>query len=300
LDFSPEQKNIAKRLQSYASVYQNVFIGSECFKTQFQNNNTANYTALECFLGTYAYERQGRPKAYPAIAKLTLKAVFKERLETLQLTQTSATLAWERYEQIAAEKFRLERNKLNWRRNPMSSDGGVLTKMANAENKGVLNIANYVKALIVAKKTSDAHSFIDSIRGVGPKIASFYLRDVAFLGGIDESQIEEPFYLQPLDTWLNQALSIIKKETVNTATNKERRKAQQMIVDLCKQADCSPIAFNQGAWFAGSQIAGEYDKFKSLADGEFTVLDDYLSNQRKCISEIEKVRDKISKISQRN
>ena len=294
-----EQKQIAKTLASFAPAYQNAILKidqNENWKKQFDENDEndpkANYIALEFFLDHFAYERRVKVEAYPAIAKRTLKAVFKDRLENIQLIQTDAKQVWERYEQIAAEEFELERNKLNWRLNPMFSDGGVLTKMANAENKGILNIANYVKALIEDEKTSKAYSFIISIRGIGPKIASFYLRDIAYLGKIDEKEIKEPFYLQPLDTWLNQALSIMKKEKVNLKTNKERQDAQKMIVKLCKQADCSPIAFNQGAWFAGSQIAGERSKFKEIALGDTKIVEDYVEKQRHYFSEIEKALDR--------
>jgi hypothetical protein len=59
---------------------------------------------------------------------------------------------------------------------------------------------------------------------------------------------------------------------------------------------CSPIAFNQGAWIVGSQIAGEYDKFKKIAWGEAgskEILRSLLEEESTFISGIEKVITQI-------
>jgi hypothetical protein len=86
-------------------------------------------------------------------------------------------------------------------------------------------------------------------------------------------------------------LSIIKDGPVNSATDKERQEAQKMIVELCEQAKCSPIEFNQGAWLAGSQIAGEYYTFKKIAFGQGTkkILESYVEEHRNYIPEIKKL-----------
>jgi hypothetical protein len=43
---------------------------------------------------------------------------------------------------------------------------------------------------------------------------------------------------------------------------------QKLIIELCQHANVSPIAFNQGAWVLGSQIASNYYAFKNLLMGE--------------------------------
>ena len=42
-----------------------------------------------------------------------------------------------------------------------------------------------------------------------------------------------------------------------------QREQQKFIVGLCAD-EISGIEFNQGAWILGSQIAGDYDTFKSV------------------------------------
>jgi hypothetical protein len=281
LDFESSQIQVAKRLAAFASVYQNAYISDVYFKRQFENN----YIALECFLENYAYERQGSAQAYPVIARQTIEKVFQGRLETVNSDQS--TKAWAIYSEIAPRDYNgLKTNPL---RNPMNSDYGVLTAMARQK---ISNIANHVRVLIKDGNTKTAHTFIDDIRGIGTKIASFYIRDIAYLGDLDESQIKDQFYLQPLDTWLDQTYSILMKPE-KRATLEEKQKT---LVDLCKQAGCSPIGFNQGAWIVGSKIAGEYGTFKKIAFGEAeskAIIKSYLEEQRGFISEIEKVIDKI-------
>jgi thermostable 8-oxoguanine DNA glycosylase len=123
-----------------------------------------------------------------------------------------------------------------------------------------------------------AHLFVDSINGVGTKIASFYLRDIAYLSGIDETQIVDEHYLQPMDTWLEQSLRIIMRNSIP----KKLQDRQRAIVDLCHQAGCSPIAFNQGAWVLGSQIAKNFNTFRKIASGDSVnqYLEDYIAEKR--------------------
>jgi hypothetical protein len=234
LNFNEQQIQIARNLASFAPVYQNTILELNLnVKKQFNNN----FIALDFFLEHYAYERQGSPKAYPIIAKKTIEDVFHGKLEIV--TSEQSTKAWKTYNDIASQHF--NGMDTNEKLNPMNCEGGVLTVMANQETEN-MNIAGFVKKRIQNGKTKEAHKFIDSIRGIGTKIASFYLRDIAYLGGLNEKQIKDQFYLQPMDTWLEQAYTVIEgRQSVSLEAK------QKTFVDLCEQAGCSPIEFNQGA-----------------------------------------------------
>lgn len=90
-------------------------------------------------------------------------------------------------------------------------------------------------------------------RGIGPKIASLHLRDITYNGELAESEIKDQRYLQSIDTWIDQALSII----FGNRNPKALKEKQEIIVRLCEEAKISPISFNQGVWVLGSQIAGD-------------------------------------------
>jgi hypothetical protein len=131
-------------------------------------------------------------------------------------------------------------------------------------NKDIINLASRVKSLIQNKQTKEAHELVTSIRGIGTKIASLYLRDIVYLGRIPEREIKDQYYLQPIDTWIEQTLSIIFGDIKPTVLKKK----QEIIVKLCETANVSPVAFSQGAWMFGSQIAGDYSTFQQLAKGQ--------------------------------
>lgn len=85
---------------------------------------------------------------------------------------------------------------------------------------------------------------------VGPKIASFYLRDVVSLFELeDKVSADFQFTLQPIDTW-------VRKVAFCTGMVPEKasdRQIGQAIIDLCSKENCSPLQFNQGAWYAGAR-----------------------------------------------
>lgn len=83
---------------------------------------------------------------------------------------------------------------------------------------------------------------------VGPKIASFYLRDVVSLFEL-ESNIPDDFQfcLQPIDVWVRKVA--IKTGIVSRNTTDEQ--IRSAIIELCREWDCSPLQFNQGAWYCG-------------------------------------------------
>lgn len=83
---------------------------------------------------------------------------------------------------------------------------------------------------------------------VGPKIASFYLRDIVSCFQLDNKVSDRfQFTLQPIDVWVRS----IAFDSGIVARGADDRQAAQAIVDLCTKEYCSPLLFNQGAWYAG-------------------------------------------------
>ncbi len=95
-----------------------------------------------------------------------------------------------------------------------------------------------------------------------------------------------------MDTWLDQTFYLLREKT-ELASLEEKQKA---FVELCREAGCSSIAFNQGTWIVGSQIAGEYATFKNIAfgDGAKEILKCYVKEEKLFLCEIEKLINNIS------
>lgn len=274
-NFSENQINIARRLTFGASVYQNYHLRDPLFRAQFEDG----YKALLCFTTKYAYERQGAARAYPVIARMCLERLHKKNgAVTLDLSMK----AWLIYKEIAEKEF--NRLSVNASHNPMNSDKGIITAMATHK---ITNLALHIRELIKKGDTTKAHDFIRSIKGVGVKIAPFYLRDIAHLGNLREDAIKDPHYLQPIDTWLDQALAIIFQDKVP----RKLVDKQKAIVELCKAAGCSAIAFNQGAWVLGSQMARSFKSFRQIAEGDNAkaIIEEHLSNMKQYMDEVQKL-----------
>lgn len=273
IEFDGEQIKIARRLCCGAELYQKRILTNPIFSHQFEDN----YQALICFVRNYAYERQGAAAAYPKIAEAAIENRFKDHITSI--TRIDAKEVWNKCEDIAKTKF--NGLKLNANHNPMRFVDGVLTIMAD---QNISNLAVYVKDLIKKKQTQKAHELIDSIRGIGTKIASFYLRDIAFLAKIPEDEIADQYWLQPVDTWISQTIAIVFGNDIP----KSLIGKQQRIIELWKTARTSPIAFNQGAWILGSEITGDFQTFQQLAKGENakSIIMKYIEDKEQYISEV--------------
>jgi len=110
-----------------------------------------------------------------------------------------------------------------------------------------LNIVLYSLNEIGNGRTQKLYSEIDSIWQVGPKVTSFYLRDLAFLYDIKLSP-EDFFMIQPIDTWVRQVaehIGICSKKDSNAAVIKK-------LLVACNKAGVDPKRVNAGAWYLGA------------------------------------------------
>jgi len=230
---------------------------SYLFRENFPLNPPKDaFSALVGFITSYSYERQGSAPAYKTIARRVVNEIFKGNIK--KITQKEVDSAWILYQKIAEEDY--SGLGLNETHNPLRSDKGVLKRLAEKDER---NIYNYVKTMLKEGQVEKAYKFISSIRGVGPKITSLYLRDIAYIELEPAKHYNHLF--QPIDTWLDQVINIILRYTSEEAPTRTSDK-QKLIVELCKGAECSPIDFNQGAWYMGSVIAQDYGTFKDAIE----------------------------------
>jgi hypothetical protein len=85
------------------------------------------------------------------------------------------------------------------------------------------------------------------IIGVGDKLSSFLLRDIAILNG---KKIEQKYYqfLFPVDTWVVQVYSKIKKSHDVTSSSNVIR---DDLLATCNKLELNPIFVNLGCWWIG-------------------------------------------------
>ena len=93
---------------------------------------------------------------------------------------------------------------------------------------------------------------------MGPKVAAFYLRDLAIVMDIDLEGIENRHLLQPVDIWVKRAVTIL---------NDGEGVAGDEIANWIVRRSGQPELANMGMWYFSSQIArSEYRLGNVLSD----------------------------------
>ncbi len=247
--------------------------------------------ALAIFLWGYAYERQGAARDYAYAAAetvlrapdLTTDAIWREYIKKLARFQEPGT----------------EEPRANVKANPLApKNTKYVTKKGEYKTiqdsvierfgpEGKETIIGYAKTQIEQRRIKDAFQRIIGVNGVGEKIASFFLRDVASYYGLFEEvgQCENVLnreLLQPVDIWIGRI-----SEISSVPKPKKDAEARRNIVTKSLEYGVLPESFNQGAWYFAAQIArskiwfyeildrlksGEKDEAKQMVDEHVETL----------------------------
>lgn len=210
--------------------------------------------ALQIFLQSYAFERQGRSPNYAPAAVDSLR--FSSAIEPQAI--------WDTFSKS------LGNTALNKANCPLFHEGSNCKCVVDVLS-GSLNIENVIelaKQNLCSDQIVDAHRHLMKIRGIGSKIASFFLRDVALWYSLAPSVRRD--LLQPVDVRIRRYVELVKSGA-NPA---------KFIVD---EFD-NPEKANAGIWYFSSQIVeSEFNLKKALSDPEFSkskVEEHFLSLKR--------------------
>jgi len=111
------------------------------------------------------------------------------------------------------------------------------------------NIVNYSISKIKNGNIKEHFYELQNIISIGPKITSFYLRDLICMYSLDSFMSEEDLvFLQPIDTWVRK---VAFKVGIIDSIDEEDTIIREKIVKSCLSLKISTIKFNQGAWFLG-------------------------------------------------
>jgi thermostable 8-oxoguanine DNA glycosylase len=112
------------------------------------------------------------------------------------------------------------------------------------------NIVKYCLLAIKDRKTVEVYNELINIHGIGPKLASFFLRDLCFLYRIEPATKEELICVQPVDTWVRKVA--VRLGIPGCTPDKHEAQTVEPIVSFCTKHKISPLKFNCGAWYAGA------------------------------------------------
>lgn len=113
------------------------------------------------------------------------------------------------------------------------------------------NIANYCVRLIKENRSREAFESLRTMYGIGPKLASLFLRDICFIFKIEPMDREQQLCLQPVDTWVLQVAQELEIPGCTEKTTENN--AVIPVVNFCLENNISPTLFNAGAWYVGAR-----------------------------------------------
>lgn len=252
----------------------------------YPNRESDNWDALSIFLEGYAFARQGAPSDF-AHAACDAVQQLRERHVTLADPHV-ASEAW------AVFSMLLNNSDLNYANNPLcpketryvrkfkgipraarTSRLSVIEFLKTLSSRiGYANIITYARENLGQDNLREVHQALSGIRGIngiGGKIASFFLRDVATFYRIRLS--EERHILQPVDVWVRN----MSGQLMEIRTSDEE--VARWIVGEATRSDINAEAVNQGMWYFGSQIGGsKYRVTRALGSLEYAkvLLDDHI------------------------
>lgn len=246
---------------------------------------TDSVVALSHFLFGYAFERQGRSPAYAPIARHVVETATTT--DDFWQDEEMPRQAWASF--CSTLNGLREDAKPNPMNNPLCPQGhSYQSKWGQKETaqlsvlefaqQGLIefnyNVVAWARHMLLDGQVQTVHKDLCSINGIGPKIASFFLRDVAWCFGI--RVVSHRDLLQPVDVWVER--------TVRQLDPASKGRAATWIVESSEAAGVSPEAVNAGVWYFGALIAGsEFRLFQALKDLQLAwrMVDDYVAGLQK-------------------
>jgi len=203
----------------------------------------------------YAFERRGSPSAY----RTSAIEAYEQNRQWLDSRQNwSQAMETTLFNSFMAECNRSFITNYNERLNPMAPSYGNLISLINFAWNEVGNdsVTGWALNLICSDDIRTAFNGLKRIRGVGDKIASFYLRDIYALSVFHDNEMQDKDLLQPIDVWTERAGKILLNN--NNATPSQCADALMHLEDdLELLTGESNIAF----WVFGSIVTDDILKF---------------------------------------
>ena len=214
------------------------------------------FDSLRFFLLGYAFERQGSSRDFAVVANEVIEASKEEK----DFSSLKAKKIWSTF----AKKLSEVSVEPNHARNPLCPQG---TEYDNKGNTKIVNqisvielvqtelsnvaIVSFAKEKLDSDQVKEAYKILNKINGVGPKIASLFLRDVAIMYGCKKISNNKKL-LQPIDTWIRYC--------VRTCAGNKKLTDNGCADFLINDTD-EPEKANQGIWYFCAQVA-ESSRFR--------------------------------------
>jgi len=261
-------------------------------KKQFYDARTNWVTSLKLFLHCYAFQRSVFISQYAEAAK---KAVEELLYVNTTITKGLINKVAQRNDKIVSEGKK--RIKVNQSHNPLAPNGSVLSLCNEIPHK---NLLAWTLDSLHRGNIQEVADGLCSVRGIGYKIAAFWIRDVAEAFNVSLKKLEEPSYSQPIDVWVYRFIRAVARTARTNLprdlafyTKKSYWAAAELMIEAADQAGVRHTALNQAVWYYSSEWISEWSDFGAAEldiEGEIK-WDKLFSTPRALQANLKKVGD---------
>ena len=218
---------------------------------------------LKLFFFTWAFERAGAPRGYRIAA---VKAI-----SSLKGSQRGLPMLFRQY----------YGGKLNARANPV-----IDPRIADVHVPSIVQMVDRGALREAFQKLE--------LKGIGPKIRAFFLRDLVTLLKAEPKLNRDPdtyLWCQPIDVWLrfaakhlSRTLASVPRASAEYPLSGADLAAARCIIKLSIEAGASPLKVNQGIWYFSSNAVADMARLKVLIrsgntkrlDAEIALMEGFL------------------------
>ncbi len=233
------------KIADYSNKYREEFLS--CYRTDELLSSW--WKALDFFLGRACF--QGRRDDISERVYRSVKSVLADNFSRKDATT--------QFEQMKNKNWDPIKKKLTDRIGPgkVGKNRDIDMVLSSLDFIGRLSDLNMVNSSIQQVQGGNIEKLYYKLQRsedkmgiiqVGPKIASFYLRDLVCLFELESKvPVDSTFCVQPIDVWVRKVANKLNLSTDNTSDTK----MQKTMATVCKKHGISLLKFNQGAWYAG-------------------------------------------------
>lgn len=246
---------LAKKLCEFAPCYDlahKIWIRGHSFEESELVDDA--YGAM-IFYTTYVHERQGSNPRFPLYHREALRRGLNgKKFDDVFLSDVDfPKRVWNQFLSFAQPKP-----------NEKITAGVVyeiLEKMRDEQQPNLI-------CLLRSKSLFNAFEWLRAVRGIGPKLAAFFLRDIwSFIGEWENTLKDNWYCLQPTDTWIkfwSEKCWPDAEWTSNIKIDSDSAKIRfaKNLTSECLRSKIDSVAFNKGAWFVGSH----FEQISSFCD----------------------------------
>lgn len=290
MPLTQKQQFMIRSLSQLGNVYVSLYLENN--RQAYPRRGNHWIDGLGFFLKGYAFERQGTSPAYSKNACEALRNILRDNRRRVPGRVLSREL-WREFCLIGGY---VGGRGANPKRNPLKPRiGRDVISICSGLVDDSHNIFAFAQGALHSLEDDEvrtAHQQLCRIRGVGPKIASFFLRDVAIDSGLANALIASNIKLQPIDIWIRRIVSSLCNDIDGASDND----FAERVVDLAKDAGESPLLFNAGAWYFGARVArriSDVEKALERRDVMRRTIQEYIDQIRVELAGLEQTHHQI-------